>query len=112
MGKSQKGVNVDANDIGCDDKPFLENVIFRGKQYKLIGPEIIGNEDILSLSSSADLHSNSSDKPSINIELTAIGAEKLSKATEDNIGHNMMIILDREPVSIATIQSKLGAKCK
>ncbi|WP_419555651.1 SecDF P1 head subdomain-containing protein [Shewanella eurypsychrophilus] len=83
-------------------KNFTPVIEYRGEQYRLLGSEIISNQDILSL----EVHSENT----VRIELTELGAANLSRETAKNIGEQMATLLDGDIINVATVQMQLGAK--
>ncbi len=79
----------------------LPQVNYMGQSLQLRQPAIIGNGDV----AAAELHSPTS----IYLELTPEGGERLFESTRENIGHQMLIMLDDEVVNVATIQMGLRA---
>ena len=95
LNKSLKSVEESA-------KNYTRVIEYRGEHYRLLGSEIISNQDILSL----EVHSENT----VRIELTELGTAKLSRQTATNIGGQMATLLDGEIINVATVQMQLGAK--
>jgi len=72
--------------------------------YLLSSEAMVTGEDL----QDAYVGYNDKNEPIVNFQLTPLGATKFEKATGDNVGNYMAIVLDRNVHSAPVIRSKIG----